>query len=198
MGIKRDKAGNTVLNTKIMKILVQGLYYKLTRQKKKLSPLFTFSDGASYQEWIDEDNYIERVRELQFELGILKKPKKLEEVEFIWCVVGNIVEEHELGVGKELKKGTKHFSPGTKVFCFPPLWGDGYENIIIIGRPRKSNRFVKIVMKSDLIENWRVKKVYNPYVKSQMLKDNGWDDTQESRAKATEIVAKINNLNKKH
>lgn len=37
-----------------------------------------------------------------------------EELPFIWCLVGNIVSEN---------KGTKHFTPNTKVFCFPAQWG---------------------------------------------------------------------------
>jgi hypothetical protein len=37
-----------------------------------------------------------------------------------WCLVGNIVEEHRFGESKELRRGSKHFTPGTKVYCLPP------------------------------------------------------------------------------
>ena len=52
-----------------------------------------------------------------------------ESLDHIWCLVGNAVEEREYGVNKEWKSGTKHFRAGAKLYCFPPLWGDGYEKI---------------------------------------------------------------------
>ncbi|MDW7691728.1 hypothetical protein R9C00_16715 [Flammeovirgaceae bacterium SG7u.111] len=180
----------------LMKIQLQGLYYKITGQKKKLSPLFEFSDGRSYQEWIDEDNYNERVHELQIELGIIKKKKDLEDVEFIWCVIGNIVNKLEYGLKKEIIRGSKHFSPGTRVHCFPPLWGDGYEKIKVIGRHRKSKRFITIIMKSDLIENWRVTKIYHPFIIRQMFQENGWDDTEKSKMDSSKLVISITELTK--
>src|SRR4051812_11515365 len=50
------------------------------------------------------------------------------QAEPVWCVVANISEHIPSGPGgKESKRGTKHFSAGTKIYCYPPLWGDGYE-----------------------------------------------------------------------
>lgn len=65
-----------------------------------------------------------------------------------WCLVGNIVKEHEFGEKREIKYGTKHFSHGTKVFLAPAQWGDGYENIVVIGLPRHGDKY---------IENYRIK-----------------------------------------
>jgi hypothetical protein len=60
-----------------------------------------------------------------------------------WCLVGNIVHERPCGEGgREIQQGTKHFSPGTEVYCLPTQWGDGYQRIIVIGRHRGSKRFV--------------------------------------------------------
>lgn len=42
-----------------------------------------------------------------------------------WCLVGNIVQEHEYGEEREIKYGTRQFSRGTKVFLAPVQWGDG-------------------------------------------------------------------------
>lgn len=82
-----------------------------------------------------------------------------------WCLIGNIVEERPSGEGGvEVKRGTKHFSPGTKIYAFPAQWGDGYERIIVVGRHRGSKDFVTLVIKADWVTNWRAKVVYNPEV----------------------------------
>ncbi len=82
-----------------------------------------------------------------------------------WCLVGNIVEERPYGEGGvETKRGTKHFSPGTKVYCLPSSWGDGYEKIRVIGRHRGSREFVTMVIRADWVTNWRAKVVYDPMV----------------------------------
>lgn len=36
-------------------------------------------------------------------------------------LVGNIVEDRFYGEEKEVTRGTKKFSPGAKVYCFPAL-----------------------------------------------------------------------------
>jgi hypothetical protein len=82
-----------------------------------------------------------------------------------WCLVGNIVEERPYGEGgTETKRGTKHFSPGTKVYCLPSHWGDGYEKIRVIGRHRGSRQFATLVIRADWVTNWRAKVVYDPVV----------------------------------
>jgi hypothetical protein len=82
-----------------------------------------------------------------------------------WCLIGNIVQERPCGErGREIKRGTEHFSPGTKVYCLPAQWGDGYERIIVIGRHRGSKRFVRMIIRSDWVTNWRAKVVYEPSV----------------------------------
>jgi hypothetical protein len=81
-----------------------------------------------------------------------------------YCLVGNIVAEHELGEAKEIHSGTRHFTPGTKVYCLPPQWGDGYEKAIVVGLCRKSRRWITVVMPTKHITNWRAKPVYSPKV----------------------------------
>ena len=80
------------------------------------------------------------------------------------CLVGNIVSEHEFGEARDILSGTKHFTPGTKVYCLPPQWGDGYEKAIVVGICRKSRRWITVVISTDHIKNWRVKNVYQPAV----------------------------------
>ena len=79
-----------------------------------------------------------------------------------WCLVGNVVETHEFGESKEIRRGSKHFTPGTKVYCLPPQWGDGYEKAIAVGIARGSRRWIAVVLSTDLITNWRAKVVYKP------------------------------------
>jgi hypothetical protein len=86
-----------------------------------------------------------------------------------WCLIGNIVEARLFGEGgKEFKSGTKHFPPGTKVYCFPALWGDGYEKVMVIGRHRGSHTFVTMIINSEWVTNWRAKVVYNPEVRRRL------------------------------
>lgn len=109
---------------------------------------------------------------------------------YIWSLVGNIVDEHPFGDQKEKKRGTKHFSPGTKVYCFPPQWGDGYEKIYVIGRPRQTTQFIKVIIKSRLVTNWRIQKVYSPFIMQAMAK-NGWSGTEESKKQIESMIRSI-------
>lgn len=82
-----------------------------------------------------------------------------------WCLVGNIVAGHAAGPGgTEWVEGTRHFKPGAKVYCLPPQWGDGYENIKVVGRHRHTNRYVTMVIRSVWVTNWRAKVVHSPTV----------------------------------
>ena len=108
--------------------------------------------------------------------------------DFIWCLIGNAVEEREYGEEKELKTGTKHFRPGAKLYCFPPLWGDGYEKIKVIGLPRKSKKKITVVMKSDLVTNWRKQKVYDQYIIDTMIENGGWDYSADSHKRLDILV----------
>jgi hypothetical protein len=101
------------------------------------------------------------------------------------------VEEHEWGEEKMMRKGTKQFPPGAKVYCFPALWVDGYENIKVIGKPRKSRRLITVVMRSALITNWRLKKVYDPEVITLMLTQKGWTNADEDKMKIERLAASL-------
>jgi hypothetical protein len=81
-----------------------------------------------------------------------------------WCLVGNIVDERLFGESHEVRLGTKHFSSGTKVYCLPAQWGDGYDKIIVIGRHRGSKQFKTMIINSEWVTNWRAKVVYDPEV----------------------------------
>lgn len=110
-----------------------------------------------------------------------------------WCLAGNIVESHEYGEGHEIRVGTKQFGPGTKVYIAPAQWGDGYENVCVIGKPRRKRPLIEVVIKMDLIENFRLKKVFQPAVLKRMEKSpySWWGSTDESRERILELIESI-------
>jgi hypothetical protein len=97
----------------------------------------------------------------------------------VWCLVANVAPEQVYGQEHTVRPGTKHFSPNTKVYCFPPAWGDGYENIRVIGRHRGSSRLVTLILPSRRLTNWRVKFVRHPHVVRQM--HPGWTKVQAEK-----------------
>jgi len=71
------------------------------------------------------------------------------EREFEYCLVGNIVEKRYFGENKEIKRGTKHFRGGAKVYIFPQFGGCGHENIEVIGLQRKAKSYFEVLRKKD-------------------------------------------------
>lgn len=109
------------------------------------------------------------------------------QVKPVWCLVGNIVEERRAGPGGEQSwRGTKHFSPGTKVYCYPPMWGDGGERLQVLGRPRHSQRFIQVIIKFAWVTNRRAKLVYSPTLVDRL--GAYWDGSPRSRELAEALV----------
>lgn len=104
-----------------------------------------------------------------------------EELEWRWCLVGNIVEEHPFGEDKEIRHGTKHFAPGAKVYCAESMWGDGYESIGVLGIPRHGRKYIEIIMERKKIENFRIQKVFKPAVLEIMKQQHysWWGNSDE-------------------
>ena len=88
--------------------------------------------------------------------------------------------------GKETRRGSKHFAPGAKLYCFPALWGDGYEQIQVLGRHRATHRYVKMIVNEKWLTNWRVQLAYSPHVIRELWPT--WDGTQHSHERAQGIV----------
>lgn len=107
----------------------------------------------------------------------------------------NIVDSHLFGEEKETRYGTKSFSGGTKVYVAPAQWGDGFEKVCVIGKPRHAFRLIEIVIKSDNIENFRLKKVFTPSVLKLMGKSahTWWGNTDEDKKN---ILTLVNSLNR--
>lgn len=109
----------------------------------------------------------------------------------VWCVVANVALATRVGPGGAVvRQGTRHFSPGTKVYCFPPLWGDAYDLIRVVGRHRGTDRLVTMVVKSRHLREWRVKLVYSPGVIARLGDTWGdtWNGTDDAKSRAEELV----------
>ena len=97
------------------------------------------------------------------------------DLEWRWCLVGNIVDEHEYGEDKEIRHGTKSFTRGTKVYIAPVQWGDGFERIVVLGKPRRRPGLIEIIIPQKRVENYRLKKIHDPRVLERMNKsDHSW------------------------
>jgi hypothetical protein len=77
-----------------------------------------------------------------------------------WCVVANTGED------------TKHFSAGTKVWVLPPQWGDGGEQLVVVGRHRgHGNRRIRLVLDRRHLTNFRVKPLYQQGIHDLLTKE---------------------------
>lgn len=110
------------------------------------------------------------------------------QIEPVWALVGNIVGTRPYGEdGTEHRSGTKHFSPGTKVYCFPALWGDGYERVRVIGKHRGSRHMAVMIINSSWITNKRAKLVYSPAIVDKL--SGYWDGTAKSQELAEHLAS---------
>lgn len=112
-----------------------------------------------------------------------------------WCLVGNVVAEHKLRGADEVRQGSKHFTAGTKVYCLPPQWGDGFQQVVAIGMARKTRRWITVVMSSGLITNWRAQAVYSATVLGRLRAGFGehagqWESEAEVRSFANSLLAR--------
>lgn len=116
----------------------------------------------------------------------------------VWCVVANIVMERGYGPGgEEKRRGTKKFAPGAKVFVYYFFWRSGHEKVTVIGRHRKSHRYISVIMPSRHLANWRAELVYSPHIAKQICEFGEFAgqpaNSEKCRIRAREIVAQFLN-----
>ncbi|KAF2079408.1 hypothetical protein [Flavobacterium sharifuzzamanii] len=100
-----------------------------------------------------------------------------EEIKPIHLLVGNIVAERYFGPDKEIKKGTKHFSGGTKIYIID--WYPGMcETIVAVGLNKRTKRIISICIKVNLVENLRIKSVYNKNIIKKVEERHGQIDSE--------------------
>jgi hypothetical protein len=88
-----------------------------------------------------------------------------------WSVVANVVDERLWGQGAEVRRGTRVFSPGTKVYLIRGHWGEGGERVDVLGRARRTKRWVRSVVASSHLENWRAMLIHEPSVLRRLTDD---------------------------
>lgn len=112
----------------------------------------------------------------------------------IYCLVGNIKDLRKYGQSHELRTGTKNFSAGTKVYISLSNWGDGGEQVPVLGRSRYKDGFIECIIRSEYIGNYRVETIYSPTLINRMKKSefdwwNGWSKEEiENIAKNREKI----------
>lgn len=86
----------------------------------------------------------------------------------LWTIVANIKQEISYGEGKmETCKGTKQFSPATKVYIID--WYAGMcQDITVIGLSSDTKKLITIIIRAEWVENFRVKLCYNPKICSKI------------------------------
>ena len=115
----------------------------------------------------------------------------------VWCVTANVVLERRYGPGgAEVRRGTKHFAPGAKVHVFEFFWGMGGEQVSVVGRHRKSKKYIALTMRAAHLANWRAELAYSPAVIRRLLEKGEFcrlaRGSEESRKRAEEIAARYN------
>jgi hypothetical protein len=117
---------------------------------------------------------------------------------FVWCLVANVTRQsHPAGQAGQESFGTKHFAPGTKIYCFKPGWGDGMERLQVMGIPKEGGaKPIKLISSTRWFVDWRVEKVHWPAIVKEMGRYRGtsWDGTDASRREAEELATAMNRL----
>lgn len=116
------------------------------------------------------------------------------ELEWRWCLVGNIVEEHEYGEAHEIRQGNKQFRPNAKVFVNLVYGGMGHINILVIGNPRRSRRYIEVVIPRKHVVNFRLQRVFKPAILNRMdqSKWEWYGNTDLDRDELIEILEWLN------
>ena len=85
-----------------------------------------------------------------------------EKLKWIFGAAGNIVKTHtdEAGI---VYYGSKAFKGGTKVYLYGRYWEQDWNEISVIGQNR-FGRWVYESVPTELIENVREQRIYNPKV----------------------------------
>lgn len=122
------------------------------------------------------------------------KKENSAEQEWQWCLVGNIVEERKYGENHELRYGTKQFRPNAKVFINLVYGGMGHEDILVIGIPRHSYRYIEIVIKRKYVKNIRLQKVFKPSVleRMELSEWDWWGNTDAARDRLIKVLEWLN------
>ena len=184
--VTEDPKGVGLLYTAAESSLLDRCLFKLDHIKKMFRPNYDFGRRKKKTIPSTEGDYWDYI-----------KTNKLPE--WIWCLVGNVIDEHPFGEDHTVVHGTRHFSPETKVYCLPVQWGDGYEKIAVLGKHRGSRGLIRIVMSRELIHNFRCQKVFSPYVIKRMytrsnhgMNFKGWGQSEAEHETILSLLPWLN------
>ena len=156
--------------------------------KEGIWKCYRFFDGQMSQVPIGED--IEK-----FYATLAKCIKRAPHIpEWVWCLTAEVRDENKIGKDKRVVHGTRHFSPGTKVFLHPPNWD---ERVAAIGIPRYTDKYIRVVMDVRKLEHFALEKVSDPEIVTALQNPGNiwmfthmaptsvgrgyWDQSEESR-----------------
>lgn len=184
--VTEDPKGVGLLYTAAESSLLDRCLFKLDHIKKMFRPNYDFGRRKKKTTPSTEGDYWDYI-----------KTNKLPE--WIWCLVGNVIDEHPFGEDHTVVHGTRHFSPETKVYCLPVQWGDGYEKIAVLGKHRGSRGLIRIVMSREVIHNFRCQKVFSPYVIKRMytrsnhgMNFEGWGQSEAEHETILSLLPWLN------
>lgn len=117
---------------------------------------------------------------------------------WIWCVVGNIHTDQPSGENNSAGRGTRQFSPGTRVYFYPEASDHAIRrrSAPVLGKQSGQSTLVRSVIGFDCVEKLRVKQVHDGHVIGAMVRGwlsseiagsprvYGWDDSDASAADA--------------
>lgn len=106
-----------------------------------------------------------------------------------WGVVGNVVVERLHGVEGEVRRGTKHFSPGTKVYLVDAHWGMGGETVTVLGLARRPKRWISVDVSARVLENWRAKPIHDPAVLRRLV--DARPMTEEEASDVASVLGRV-------
>ncbi|MFC7280163.1 hypothetical protein ACFQS1_39915 [Paractinoplanes rhizophilus] len=104
----------------------------------------------------------------------MAQPAVPADVQPIWCIVANVVDERPYGPGGlEQRSGLRLFRGRAKVFVPDGYAGMGYETVRVIGHIRHGSRLATVDVATAFLTNWRVKLVYSPAILARIAEVQG-------------------------
>jgi hypothetical protein len=135
---------------------------------------------------ISDDEVVSKVTlfMMSFAEANIEPPDKRD---FVWCPTAEVINAH-VARKPYIRRGTKDFAPGTRVYCFPVHQGYGYHKVVVTGIRRKGKKYVKVLMSPKYLKKWKVIKVYGKSLMKQ-LKSGGWSDNDMDRFRVEMMVS---------
>lgn len=109
-----------------------------------------------------------------------------------WCVIANVKKEIPYGPGgHEIKSGLKKFKAGAKLHIVGAYFGPA-DSLVAIGQHRKTNKYIRCVIKANAIEKLRVKKIYSKRILEMIEyfqeQNNGAYNITKTKERAQELA----------